>query len=143
MIYCDTSLLISALTTEPRSGESQTWIGRQATGDLAISPWVDTEFASAVAHKGRIGDLDDDGRARVLVGWRAVMSRLHVERIQSEDFAHASILVGRPDSRLRSGDALHLAIVERRGFDLATLDNALADYAELTGVFVHQVFEDA
>ena len=38
MIYCDTSLLVAALTPEARTAEMREWLGARSAGELCISP---------------------------------------------------------------------------------------------------------
>ncbi len=50
MRYLDTSLLVAALTREPRTGAMQAWLASQPADTLCISEWV-------------YGDGGDRGRA--------------------------------------------------------------------------------
>ncbi|MGE3692947.1 MAG: type II toxin-antitoxin system VapC family toxin, partial [Novosphingobium sp.] len=60
MIYCDTSFLIPSLVPEPASQAVRLWLAAQEAGTVCISPWVATEFSSAIAIKLRHGALDGD-----------------------------------------------------------------------------------
>ena len=138
MIYCDTSVFVAALTGEIGSEPVQTWLSQQAIDSLAISEWVGTEFASAIAMKRRRGDFDEDGAARVLSVWDRLASSCRVIPVRPRHFRLASALTGAPQSTLRSGDALHLAIVRDRDLGVATLDRVMADRATILGVPVHR-----
>lgn len=65
-------------------------------------------------------------------GWRVGRDEC---RLDDLDFVRCRALL-RDGARLRTPDALHLAVVLRHGFDLATLDKELATAARLSGVEV-------
>lgn len=133
MIYCDTSILIAALTPEAQSGAVQDWLG-QADG-LCISGWVVTEFASALAIKLRRGDLSPAERDAVLAQWlRLRRNHLHVEPVRQGAFALAAQLCGDAASGLRAGDALHLAVAVQGQHGFATLDRVQAEAARAQGL---------
>jgi predicted nucleic acid-binding protein len=138
MIYCDTSVFVAALTGEIGSEPVQAWLAQQITDSLAISEWVGTEFTSAIAMKCRRGDFDQDGAERVLAVWDRLAAGCRVLPIRPRHFRLASVLIGAPQSTLRSGDALHLAIVRDRDLGVATLDRVMADRATILGVPVHR-----
>ncbi len=56
MRYLDTSILVAALTREPRTEEMQDWLAAQAPDSLCISDWVLTEFSAALSMKKEKGD---------------------------------------------------------------------------------------
>lgn len=56
--------------------------------------------------------------------------------VKSDDFADATRLVDSGARGLRASDALHLAVVLRAGFSLATFDRDLATAAQAEGVAV-------
>lgn len=39
MIYVDTSVLVAALTPEPRTAQMQDWLAAQPAGQLAVNGW--------------------------------------------------------------------------------------------------------
>ena len=137
MIYCDTSLLVQALTWENATDLAQNWLRKQADGSLCISGWVDTEFSSALAIKLRHGVVTLPERAAVLTNWRSmIVQSLTVIDVAPGAFELAARFIDRPDVNLRSGDALHLAIASLSGHTLATLDRAMAEAAVAVGVGV-------
>lgn len=140
MIYCDTSLLIALLTPEPDSKTARTWLGTQPAGMLVVSPWVDTEIASAVAIKVRTRALSDAYLAAALAGWQHMRSaNFQIEPVVDQHFRQAALLAGQPGLKLRAGDALHLAVAADRGFALATLDKAMAAAGRLIGLSVEGI----
>jgi uncharacterized protein len=140
MLYVDTSVIVSALTTETDTALSQSWLARQETSELTISDWTATEFASALSMKLRTGSLGADHRAAAL----SMFTRLCVESLLTlpvtrEDFRAAARFADRSELNLRAGDALHLAICANHGASLCTLDRRLAEAAPRVGVPVREV----
>lgn len=137
MIYCDTSLLVAAVTPEGASGTVQAWLEGQATGSLCISDWVITEFSSALAIKVRRGVLPADRQADILARWRAMIAeQLTVVVVPQPAFALGARFCEMKAADLRSGDALHLAVASLGGHALATLDARMAEGAQAVGVRV-------
>lgn len=138
MIYCDASFVVPVLATEMKSLFVERWFARQDGRSFAISAWVRTEVASALAMKMRQGIFTRANRDAAL-GTRTTWSeeRFRTLSIDQAHFARAAELVDSPPCGLRSGDALHLAIVLDQGCELATFDHDLADAARALGVTVH------
>ena len=137
MIYCDTSLLVAALTAEDRSAQVQVWLASQAEGELCSSPWVISEFSSALSLKLCSGAKTVAERARTLANWH-VLQKDHLSLVPMPEtaFALAAQFCDRYESRLRAGDALHLAVASLGGHALATLDRTMAEAAIAVGVGV-------
>ena len=57
MLYVDSWVLVSALTSEAVSTHIQEWLETQEPELLHISLWVETEFSSALSLKVRAGAL--------------------------------------------------------------------------------------
>ena len=135
MIYCDTSLLVSALTVEAGSVKVQRWLANQEAAALCISGWVVTEFSSAVALKLRRSELTRDDAALALTNWRSLQQdRLITIPVPSEAFALAARFCDMTVPGLRAGDALHLAVASLGGHSLATLDARMRVGAGAVGV---------
>ena len=121
--------MVSAFTAEAQSANVRDWLSRRTNG-LAISNWVITEFSGALAMKRRLHAIDTAGWNNVMQAWQRFCAvDLHVEPVAETDFEMAATLLDRGDLKLRSGDALHLAIVVARGWSVATLDHDLAQAA--------------
>lgn len=135
MAYLDTSLLVSALTHEPRTVEIQAWLAAQPVDELIISDWVITEFSSALSVKMRTGQLAPAHRADALAAFTSMtdlsFSVLPLSRL---DFRAAARFADQHTTRLRAGDALHLAVAANHGIRIASLDTVLVRAAESLGV---------
>jgi predicted nucleic acid-binding protein len=141
MIYCDTSLLVAVLTSEQMSEAAFAWLSAQNVGQLTVSWWVETEIASAIASKRRARLLDDGQRRLAERFWTDMRSSFGVAEVTAKHFSAAARLVEAGDG-LKAPDALHLAIVEDHGWQIATLDRALARAALAIGVVVPSIVAD-
>ncbi len=110
-MYFDTSILTPLVLPEATSGAVETFLGQLAPGMMATSEWARVEFASLVARHVRTGNMAEDAAHEAIVRFERVVTRsftLFVPR--TENFALATRFLGRFDTGLRGGDALHLAI---------------------------------
>lgn len=135
MQYLDTSLLVAALTNEPRTGDIQEWLADQPAGALAISDWVVTELSGALSIKVRSGQMGPEHRVEVLTTFTRLREEsflvLPVSRL---DFHTAARFADQYDIGLRSGDALHLAVAANHGVRLVSLDRRLVQAGKALGV---------
>jgi uncharacterized protein len=134
-LYLDTSLLVTALTTEPEGTRIAAWIRSNSSDDLVISDWVVTEFSAALSMKLRGGQVDPTRRATAL----SLFSEFCTEKatvlpVEHEHFRAAARFADRYDSGIRAGDALHLAIAFENGATLCTLDRRMSDAGPVLGV---------
>ena len=74
MIYCDTSLIVTAITAEAQTGTAQRWLAEHEMSGLCASLWVETEVASALSQKQRSGLLTLAQRDTAFDRWRDLMS---------------------------------------------------------------------
>lgn len=135
MLYLDTSLLVTALSSEEQTKQVQTWLHRQNPDRLIISDWVVTEFAAAIAMKTRLGLMTEENRLQTQ-DWfhRLATESFLCVPVSTPDFRAAALLAARSRTGLRSGDALHLAIAATASATVCTRDQAFAAAGHELGV---------
>jgi len=130
--YLDTSVLIASVSPEVETEAALAWLERHPNADHLISDWTLVEVASAIALKERSQQLTMN-QARIVNeivdSW--VRDSLEVLPIHRTVFHSASRLLAQSGTRLRAGDALHLAIAREEGATLVTLDRTLANEASV------------
>lgn len=130
MLYVDTSLIVTALSNEDLSIQSQEWLAAQDPEELAISEWTIPEVSSALAIKLRRRDIDVTARALLLAEFnRLVAESFTVLTVSAQHFRTAARFVDNHELGLRAGDALHLAIASEHGATMVTRDQRLATAA--------------
>jgi len=137
MLYLDTSLLVTALTTEPEGTRVSAWIrsSSNAAAGFAVSDWVVTEFSAALSRKLRAQQIDPVSRARALSLFAEFCThQATVLAVEHEHFRAAASFADIFEAGIRAGDALHLAIARDHGATLCTLDRRLADAGPPLGV---------
>lgn len=135
MFYLDTSLLVAAIMQEPNSEEIRIWLGKQAPKDLLISDWVTTEFSSALSLQMRTGTINPEQRAFALGSFTDLLDNsLSVLTVERGHFQVASKYCDSHITKLRAGDALHLAVAAAHGAIVCTRDEALAKAGPIVGV---------
>lgn len=138
--YLDTSLVVTALVTEPASAAVVAWLEERASARLAISDWVVTEFSAALSMKLRSRTLDAEAQQRALAVFGDLLSReFECLSIAPENFRLAAAFANRSETGLRSGDALHLAVAAGHGIKLCTRDRRLAAAGAELGVLTEFV----
>jgi hypothetical protein len=135
MIYVDTSVLVSSLTNEMDTHRAQEALLRHGNDALYISQWSITEFSSALSLKERVGGIGAEDAKRVRVQfYQMVEASLEVLDVSNRHFKLAASFTEKPELALRSGDALHLAIVSDHRMTICTLDKKTARAGSLLGI---------
>lgn len=132
--YFDTSILVAYYCPEPLSEQAERLL--RASIPPAISHLVQTEFASALSRKVRLGEL-------LLVDGRRIHNLLHshlnhgayaVLPLHAHHFRQAESWLAGCDTPLRTLDALHLALAALEGARLITADQHMHAAAVTLGV---------
>jgi hypothetical protein len=130
MIYVDTSVLVALHLNEPRSNDVAHWYAK-CTEELVSSSWCVTEFASALGIKQRTGQISEIDRCAAWLAFeRLCANDLQLLAVAQTTFYRAALLTLDASTRLRAGDALHLAAaLEVKAKSMATLDDVLTKNA--------------
>ncbi len=127
MRYFDTSFLVPLVLPEATSEPVAAFFEELAGETLAVSDWTRVECASLLARAVRTGNLDPASARRAGSRFEAMLPESFVALLPNRgDFDRARRWLGRFDTGLRGGDALHLAIAKNRGADaIHTLDKPM------------------
>ena len=140
MIYCDTSLLVAALTAEPETHRAQDWLTAQDAGALCVSGWTVAEFSSALSIKLRNKVIDESQRAVIMTHWRLMLvENLVTLPVPAQAYELAARFADQHQLNLRAADALHLAVASSSGLSLATLDRIMTKAALAVGIEVPEL----
>lgn len=136
MLYFDTSFLAPLILEESTSEKIEAFFARLPAGELYVSHWTRVEFSSLIAREVRMGGLAESDALLAI----AQFDELMVESFQVlapsvADYELAKECIQHFATKLRAGDALHLAIASNHGAKtLYTLDEGLLAAAKLLRV---------
>ena len=136
MLVFDTSFLAPLILEEATSARIDAFFAKQAPGELAVSHSTRVEFASLIAREVRMGGLAEPD-ALLAIGQfdELVTESFQVLVPAVADYELAKAYIQRFATKLRAGDALHLAIASNHGAErLYTLDAGLLDAAKMLKV---------
>jgi predicted nucleic acid-binding protein len=140
MVYADTSVLLALFLNELKTQDAWRWVKQQQAGSIAASDWTLTEFSSALAVKVRMKAIDADAHGKTLFAVkRFALNDLMLIKPEKADFHRAAELCDHWQMGLRAGDALHLAIAERHGLTVCTLDKVMKESALALGLQTESV----
>jgi predicted nucleic acid-binding protein len=130
MLYFDSSLVVSLLSSEMRTEELQSWFSGLDADRLCMSDWNITEFQSAMSFKRRTNQISAQERQQAeAVFNRYIEDYFGVLRVTSRHFIRAAEIAGRDDINIRAADALHLAVAEAHSAMICTLDRKMQQAA--------------
>ncbi|MBD1824181.1 type II toxin-antitoxin system VapC family toxin [Cyanobacteria bacterium FACHB-DQ100] len=139
MSYLDTSIIVPAYCTEPLSDRVDEVLLREA--ELAISNLTEVEFYSALSRKVREQQLTLDEAQQISIDFQADLDARIYQRLQIEavHYQLAQDWIRRFDTKLRTLDALHLAIAHESSMTITTGDVGLAQSGQILGLNVELI----
>ena len=127
MLYFDTSFLTPLILPEATSDKIAAFVRRLPAEEFTVSHWTRVEFSSLIAREVRIGGLDAQAAARADARFEGMLDESFTVLLpNADDFALAKRYLGQFETRLRAGDALHLAVANNhRARVIYSLDKIL------------------
>ena len=135
-VYVDANVLVALFVIDTHNERAEKAVAA-LRDNLVVSSLSAAEFSSVIARRVRTRDLQAAEARTAFTNfdtWCARYTRR--TEIEGSDFATAMGLIRRLDLPLRTPDALHIAVAQRTGCALLTLDAALAKIAALLDVEV-------
>ena len=115
MLYFDTSFLAPLVLPESTSDKIAAFVRRLPVEELTVSHWTRVEFSSLIARDVRMSVLDAAAGARADARFEAMVDASFAVLLpNADDFGLAKRYLGKFNTGLRAGDALHLAIAGNR-----------------------------
>ncbi|MFI4935745.1 MAG: type II toxin-antitoxin system VapC family toxin [Caulobacterales bacterium] len=131
--YLDASIILPLLNRESTSPAVERLLAERSS-DLCVSEFAAAEVASALSRLVRTQRLtvgQATSRLSDFDAWREADTA--AVEIEDADVRLASLIVRRFELKLRAPDALHLAMAQRLGATLLTLDKRLTAAAAACG----------
>jgi len=127
VLYFDTSFLAPLILPEAAGDKIAAFLRRLPAAELTVSNWTRVEFSSLIALEVRMGGLDGQAGARADARFEAMVDEsFSILLPDAEDFGLAKRYLGRFETGLRAGDALHLAVANNhRAAVIYSLDKTL------------------
>lgn len=139
--YVDSCLLLSLFLGDSGFPGAEQWLLGQDGRTLWVSHWVLVEFAAVVAVGVRRGELTASRATAIHAAFAAfrgerlsLLEPRGADFLQAEQWLQDSIQSDHPPGTLRAADALHLAMSQRHGLELATADGELIRAAQQLSV---------
>jgi uncharacterized protein len=111
VLYFDTSFLAPLVLPESTSDKIAAFVRRLPVEELTVSHWTRVEFSSLIARDVRMSVLDAAAGERADARFEAMVDASFAVLLpNADDFGLAKRYLGKFNTGLRAGDALHLAI---------------------------------
>ncbi|MBK8909024.1 MAG: type II toxin-antitoxin system VapC family toxin [Rhodospirillales bacterium] len=138
MHYFDTSFLVPLILPEATSEPIARFFQDLRAESMAVSHWTRVEFSSLLAREVRMGGLSAEAAREADAQFESMVEEsLTVILPNSKDFDLAKAYLGRYETGLRAGDALHLAVARYHGAEaIFSLDKALLRAGQILDVQV-------
>ncbi len=130
-LYLDASALVPLFIQEATT--ERLW-SRLAGEAVLVSGFAAAEFSAAVARWQRIGELSAEGQAAAYAEFDRWVAQEAIPAIETSADMQAANLLVRASFGLRTPDAFHVAVAQRMGAKLFTLDHKMAAAAVALGL---------
>ena len=129
-IVCDTSVVVAYYVPEDHSDRAEKILRQH--DQRCIAALVLTETSSALRRKVQDRELSKAQAQAALDAFRrdVVLGLFRVINVERRHFDHAAAQMWNTKERLRTLDALHLAVAELDGFPMVTADEVMAKAAK-------------
>lgn len=131
-LYLDANVAIALVLEEENSARARTLLA--GAEGLILSDFARAECVSSLGRFVRTGRLSDRAARRTIAALDALGAQCGQCVLDPLDLAQAEGWMRSLTLRLRTPDALHLALTLRCGARLATMDRALAGDAATLGI---------
>jgi predicted nucleic acid-binding protein len=133
-VYCDTSVVVAYYVPEAHSAQAEKAL--LAQGQRMVSSLVLTEASAALRRKVHDRELSKADAQSALDDFRqdVVTGLFRVVDVERRHYDHAAAQVWVTKERLRTLDALHLAVAELDGLRVVTADAVMAKVAKELGI---------
>jgi predicted nucleic acid-binding protein len=133
-VYCDTSVIVAYYVPEDHSEQAERALHEQ--GQRMVSSLVLTEASAAFRRKVHDRELSKADAQSALDSFRqdVVTGLFRVVDVERRHFDHAAAQVWSTKERLRTLDAVHLAVAELDGLRVITADAVMAKAAKELGI---------
>lgn len=133
-VYLDTSVVVSFFINDSFTQRARSYLAT-AMPNAFVSDFAGAEFASALGLRIRMKSLSEPEGRVVLANFDIWTTRYTTPaETFSADVRTADAMLRRLDLNLRTPDAIHIAIAQRLGAELATFDDGMAASARSLGV---------
>ena len=133
-VYLDASVLVPAFVADAGSAKVVEFL-TSTPDERLVSEFAVAEVGSSLSRLVRMSDLTAGQAHEALAefdNWR--LATATTIDVQPVDVRHAGSIVRRFELGIRAPDALHLAVCNRLGATLVTMDRRLAQAARVSGV---------
>ena len=129
-IVCDTSVVVAYYVPEDHSDQAEKILRQH--DQRCIASLVLTETSSALRRKVQDRELSKAQAQAALDAFRrdVVLGLFRVINVERRHYDHAAAQMWNTKERLRTLDALHLAVAELDGFPMVTADEVMAKAAK-------------
>jgi predicted nucleic acid-binding protein len=136
MLYFDTSFIVPYILPEATSNRVQSFFSEHHADALAVSDWTRVEFFSMLAREVRGGGLPEQAAREADLRFEAALAQSFLVVLPDRnDFDLCKRYLGRFETGLRGGDAMHLAVAANHGAQMIyTLDKKLLRAGKMLGL---------